>query len=106
MTATIYTQRVSDRFQLDVDRHNAQYPPVRIERFNKAHDRFLHIDDEVYHIGASIKDLGKKWFGFTLMRDIPASEIITSIKDLGKKWFGFTLMRDIPASEIINKIKD
>ena len=85
MTATIYTQRVSDRFQLDVDRHNAQYPPVRIERFNKAHDRFLLIDDEVYHIGASIKD---------------------SIKDLGKKWFGFTLMRDIPASEIINKIKD
>ena len=95
------TQRVSDRFQLDVDRHNAQYPPVRIERFNKAHDRFLLIDDEVYHIGASIKDLGKKWFGFTLMRDIPASEIINR-----KKWFGFTLMRDIPASEIINRIKD
>ena len=81
VTATIYTQRVSDRFQLDVDRHNAQYPPVRIERFNKAHDRFLLIDDEVYHIGASIKDLGKKWFGFTLMRDIPASEIINRIKD-------------------------
>ena len=60
---------------------NAQYPPVRIERFNKAHDRFLLIDDEVYHIGASIKDLGKKWFGFTLMRDIPASEIISRIKD-------------------------
>ena len=73
VTATIYTQRVSDRFQL--------YPPVRIERFNKAHDRFLLIDDEVYHIGASIKDLGKKWFGFTLMRDIPASEIINRIKD-------------------------
>ena len=81
VTATIYTQRVSDRFQLDVDRHNAQYLPVRIERFNKAHDRFLLIDDEVYHIGASIKDLGKKWFGFTLMRDIPASEIINRIKD-------------------------
>lgn len=81
VTATIYTQRVSDRFQLDVDRHNAQYPPVRIERFNKAHDRFLLIDDDVYHIGASIKDLGKKWFGFTLMRDIPASEIINRIKD-------------------------
>ena len=79
VTATIYTQRVSDRFKLDVDRHNAQYPPVRIERFNKAHDRFLLIDDEVYHIGASIKDLGKKWFGFTLMRDIPASEIISRI---------------------------
>lgn len=81
VTATIYTQRVSDRLQLDVDRHNAQYPPVRIERFNKAHDRFLLIDDEVYHIGASIKDLGKKWFGFTLMRDITAQELFKKIRD-------------------------
>ena len=45
-------------------------------QFNKAHDRFLLIDDEVYHIGASIKDLGKKWFAFTLMRDITAEELI------------------------------
>lgn len=59
VSATIYTQRVSTRFQLDIDRHNAQYPPIGIKRFNKAHDRFLLIDDEVYHIGASIKDLGK-----------------------------------------------
>lgn len=81
VSATIYTQRVSDRFQLDVDRHNAQYPPIEIKRFNKAHDRFLLIDDEVYHIGASIKDLGKKWFGFTLMRDIMATELIKKISD-------------------------
>lgn len=60
VSATIYTQRVSSQFQLDVDRHNSQYPLIEIKRFNKAHDRFLLIDNEVYHIGASIKDLGKK----------------------------------------------
>lgn len=80
VSAIIYTQHVSNQFQLDVDRHNAQYPLVEIKRFNKAHDRFLLIDDEVYHIGASIKDLGKKWFGFTLMRDITASELIKKIR--------------------------
>lgn len=78
--ATIYTQRVSNQFQLDVDRHNAQYPLIEVKRFNKAHDRFLLIDNEVYHIGASIKDLGRKWFGFTLMRDITAIELINRIQ--------------------------
>ena len=81
MMATIYTQRISNQFQLDVDRHNTQYPPIEIKQFNKAHDRFLLVDDEVYHIGASIKDLGKKWFGFTLMRDITATELINKIKE-------------------------
>ncbi len=81
VTATIYTQRISRQFQLDVDRHNAQYSPIEIKLFNKAHDRFLLVDDEVYHIGASIKDLGKKWFGFTLMRDITATELINKIKE-------------------------
>lgn len=81
VSATIYTQRVSSQFQQDVDRHNSQYPLIEIKRFNKAHDRFLLIDNEVYHIGASIKDLGKKWFGFTLMRDITATELIKKIKD-------------------------
>ena len=81
VTATIYTQRISSQFQLDVDRHNAQYPLIEIKQFNKAHDRFLLVDDEVYHIGASIKDLGKKWFGFTLMRDITATELINKIKE-------------------------
>lgn len=81
VSATIYTQRVCSQFQLDVDRHNSQYPLIEIKRFNKAHDRFLLIDNEVYHIGASIKDLGKKWFGFTLMRDITATELIKKIKD-------------------------
>lgn len=81
VTATIYTQRISNQFQLDVDRHNAQYPPIEIRQFNKVHDRFLLVDNEVYHIGASIKDLGKKWFGFTLMRDITATELINKIKE-------------------------
>lgn len=81
VSATIYTQRISNQFQLDVERHNDQYPVIEIKLFNKAHDRFLLIDDEVYHIGASIKDLGKKWFGFTLMRDITATELINKIQD-------------------------
>ena len=80
VTATIYTQYISDRLRLDVDRHNAQYPPVEIKQFNRAHDRFLLVDDEVYHIGASIKDLGKKWFGFTLMQDIATAELIRKIE--------------------------
>ena len=79
VSATIYTQRTSKQFQLDIDRHNTQYPAIKVEHFNKAHDRFLLIDNEVYHIGASIKDLGKKWFGFTLMRDINTTELITRI---------------------------
>lgn len=79
VSVTIYTQRTSKQFQLDIDRHNTQYPAIKVEHFNKAHDRFLLIDNEVYHIGASIKDLGKKWFGFTLMRDINTTELITRI---------------------------
>ena len=78
--ATIYTQHISQQFQLDIDRHNAQYPAIQIERFNKAHDRFLLIDEEVYHIGASLKDLGKKWFGFSLMKDITAEELLNKVQ--------------------------
>ena len=79
VSATIYTQHVSQQLQLDIDRHNAQYSPIIVEHFNRAHDRFLLIDDEVYHIGASLKDLGKKWFAFTLMRDLSATELISRI---------------------------
>lgn len=81
VSAIIYTQQISKQLQLDVNRHNRQYPAVAVERYNKAHDRFLLIDDDVYHIGASIKDLGKKWFGFTLMRDVLATEILVKIKE-------------------------
>ena len=77
--ATIYTGQLSKVLQLDIDKHNAQYPPIDIYTFSKAHDRFLIIDDEVYLIGASIKDLGKKWFGFTLMENTDANEILGRI---------------------------
>ena len=60
VSATIYTTHISENLKLDLDKHNSQYQPINIERFNKSHDRFLIIDDEVYLIGASIKDLGKK----------------------------------------------
>ena len=73
VNAIIYTQHISQQLKLDIERHNTQYPPINVKQFNKAHDRFLLIDDAVYHIGASIKDLGKKWFAFTLMRDITPS---------------------------------
>ena len=79
VAAKIYTQNISPQLQLDLNRHNSQYPEIVVEQFNKAHDRFLLIDEDVYHIGASIKDLGKKWFAFTLMRDIGAQELLNKI---------------------------
>ena len=74
--ATIYTGKISKQLQLDIDKHNAQYPPITVRTFSKAHDRFLIIDDTVYLIGASIKDLGKKWFGFTLLENTDAEELL------------------------------
>ena len=74
--ATIYTGKISKQLQLDIDKHNAQYPPTTVRTFSKAHDRFLIIDDTVYLIGASIKDLGKKWFGFTLLENTDAEELL------------------------------
>jgi hypothetical protein len=65
---TILTKNISKQLKLDIEKYNKQYPPVKIEKFSKAHDRFLIIDKiEVYHIGASLKDLGKKWFAFSKM---------------------------------------
>ena len=74
--ATIYTGKISKQLQLDIDKHNAQYPPITVRTFSKAHDRFMIIDDAVYLVGASIKDLGKKWFGFTLMENTDAEELL------------------------------
>lgn len=79
VTATICTRMVSNQLQLDIKKHNEQYPPVEVHVFSKAHDRFMIIDDEVYLIGASIKDLGKRWFGFTLMENTTADELIERI---------------------------
>ena len=76
VSATIYTKSITDQFLLDITRHNEQYTPIEVKQFNKAHDRFLIIDDEVYHIGASIKDLGKKWFAFALMNDLVADNFL------------------------------
>lgn len=67
VNATIYTSQISKQLKLDIQKHNVQYDPITIKVFKKTHDRFLIIDEEVYLIGASLKDLGKKWFGFTLM---------------------------------------
>lgn len=65
--ATIYTAKLSTKMQLDLQKHNSQYSPINIEHSNKSHDRFLIIDEEVYHIGASLKDLGKRVFAFSKM---------------------------------------
>jgi len=79
VSAIIYTQQISRQFQLDIDRHNAQYAPIDVETFRLSHDRFLCIDDDVYHIGASIKDLGKKWFGFSKMETLTPDELVERI---------------------------
>lgn len=81
VSATIYTQQVSRQFRLDVDRHNCQYPPIEVDVFRRSHDRFLCIDDTVYHVGASIKDLGKKWFAFSKMEDFKPEELVARINE-------------------------
>lgn len=76
VSATIYTQKITPQLQLDLDKHNDQYPPINIRTYRNGHDRFLIIDDgEVYHIGASLKDLGKKMFAFSKL-SIPVKMIL------------------------------
>ena len=65
--AEIFTKTISQQLSLDIAKHNAQYRPITVTTFDKTHDRFLCIDSTVYHIGASLKDLGKKWFAFSKM---------------------------------------
>jgi len=66
VNATIYTQQISKQFKLDVEKHNAQYDTIEVKEFKQSHDRFLIIDNtDIYHLGASLKDLGKKWFAFS-----------------------------------------
>ena len=77
--ATIYTHTVTKQLQLDVDKHNSQYQPITIKSFRESHDRFICIDEKVYHIGASLKDLGKKWFAFSLMEDLIPSDLINKM---------------------------
>lgn len=75
VSATVFTQRITPQLQLDLDRFNDQYPPVNLRTYRNSHDRFLIVDDTgVYHIGASLKDLGKKMFAFSKL-NIPANVI-------------------------------
>jgi len=80
VTVTIFTAHFSKQLQLDLQRYNAQYPPIDVKLFLKSHDRFLIIDKKtVYHIGASLKDLGKKWFAFSKI-EMDAEEMIKKLK--------------------------
>ena len=79
VTVDIYDGRISDQLRQDVERHNAQYPGVTLHAYNKAHDRFLIIDEEVYHIGHSLKDLGIKLFAFSKMDVMTGSELLSKL---------------------------
>lgn len=72
----IFTQRISPQLQLDFDKHNAQYQPIEVKIYKNAHDRFLVIDNDLYHIGASIKDLGKKLFAFSKITEFTKMELL------------------------------
>ena len=80
VNATVYIHKIDPGLQLDLDKHNQQYNPIRIQVFKKAHDRFLIIDnEELYHIGASLKDLGKKWFAFSKLQ-LPIAPFLEQLK--------------------------
>lgn len=79
VTVDIYDGKISDQLRQDVARHNRQYPGVTLHAYNKAHDRFLIIDEEVYHIGHSLKDLGKKLFAFSKMDVMTGSELLSKL---------------------------
>ena len=76
----IYDGKISQQLRQDVARHNAQYPGVTLHSYKKAHDRFLIIDEEVYHIGHSLKDLGKKLFAFSKMNAMTGSQLISQLR--------------------------
>lgn len=82
VNATIYTKTISKQLQLDLDKHNSQYPPIALKTFANSHDRFLIIDQkELYHLGASLKDLGKKWFAFSKMDSLTA-DVLAKLKNV------------------------
>ncbi len=81
VSARIYTKKLSKECKLDLKKHNEQYPKIAVNIFSKAHDRFLIIDKKtVYHIGASLKDLGKKWFAFSKM-EIAAHDLLKHLEE-------------------------
>ena len=79
--ATIYTHTISRELRLDLQKHNSQYEPIDIKTYRRAHDRFLIIDEEVYHLGASLKDLGKKLFAFSLSEEIAGQDMFHQNSD-------------------------
>lgn len=81
VSADIYTKSISKQLALDLKKHNKQYPTITVKKFQDAHDRFLIVDNtEIYHIGASLKDLGKKWFAFSKFE----SGAMNMLKKLGE----------------------
>ena len=80
VSATIYTRQLSPQQQLDLQRHNQQYPPVAVNFCQRNHDRFLIIDDAVYIFGASLKDAGKKLFAYIRMQETSATELLSNIR--------------------------
>ena len=79
VTVDIYDGQISKQLRQDVEKHNEQYPGVTLHKYAKAHDRFLIIDEDVYHIGASLKDLGKKLFAFSKMEVMTGSELLAEL---------------------------
>ena len=79
VSAKIYSKMLLPQIKIDIAKHNAQYAPIDLVPFDRAHDRFLCIDDTVYHIGASLKDLGKKWFAFSIMNTWTTDELLSKI---------------------------
>jgi len=79
VSASIFTQKISRQLSLDIAKHDAQYPPIPVHVFSRSHDRFLIIDNRVYHVGASLKDLGKKWFAILEMKDQNPDELISRL---------------------------
>lgn len=79
VSVDIYDGKISEQLRQDVARHNAQYPGVTLHVYNKAHDRFLIVDEEVYHIGASLKDLGKKLFAFSRMDVMTGTQLLSKL---------------------------
>jgi hypothetical protein len=77
--ATVYTKHLTKQLQLDIQRHNQQYAAIEVLTFHKSHDRFLLIDNEVYHLGASVKDLGQRWCAFSRISDFSAKELLAKI---------------------------
>ena len=81
VSCTIYTEKINEQLKLDLEKHNAQYPSIEIRILKNAHDRFLILDEkELYHLGASLKDLGKRWFAFSKMNGL-VSQILSHLQE-------------------------